>query len=69
MSPYKIGIKNRPLKNNGLYNNDPIYERLTYGNQTTINENKFNFILPKEKKRKKLNKERKEKSLFCKLKN
>lgn len=55
MSPYKIGIKNRPLKNNGLYNNDPIYERLTYGNQTTINENKFNFILPKEKKRKERN--------------
>ena len=45
MSPYKIGIKNRPLKNNGLYNNDPRYEKLTYGNQTTISGNDLNKVI------------------------
>lgn len=36
MSPYKMGVADRPLTPNGYYDNNPIYENIRLGNQTTI---------------------------------
>lgn len=37
ISPYKIGIKDRPLTINGLYDKTPAYEDIYMGNQTVLN--------------------------------
>jgi hypothetical protein len=37
ISPYKIGIKDRPLTINGLYDKTPVYEDIYMGNQTVLN--------------------------------
>ncbi len=45
MNPFTIGIKDRPKGYNGLYDTDPIYERLSQGNQTVISPQKLNNAL------------------------
>lgn len=37
ISPYKIGITDRPLTINGLYDKTPVYEDIYMGNQTVLN--------------------------------
>ena len=37
ISPYKIGVAERPLTTNGFYDKNPIYEDIHMGNQTVIN--------------------------------
>lgn len=40
-----IGIKDRPKSSYGLYNTDPIYERISQGNQTVISPQTLNNAL------------------------
>lgn len=41
MDPYIIGVKDRPLKSNGLYETRPVYDDIYLGNQTTVSKNEL----------------------------
>lgn len=45
MDPFVIGIKDRPKLSNGLYDESPIYEKISQGNQTVVSPEILNNAL------------------------